>query len=331
MLFLIAGNETTATLLSFLLYELSVNENCQQRLYEEIRGVEGDYSYESIARMPYLEACVAETLRHYPPNPAITRICTKEYVLGNTGLTIPKGMTVNFDVYGIHHSPEYYPNPERWDPERFLPSNRDQLVPYTYLPFGLGPRNCVGMRFALMQAKTTVAQLIDKYRFKRTANTRYPPTFEMFEFVLTSDDINIAKYKLINSIMLANMKRYFKIKKSTKNDAKSINSVEKVFDLEELVIKIFSYLEIHELIGLERVSKQFQFCANYWFRQQKTVSFNDNYCGIYHFMPDIDVIHNSYAFPLRYLQTNANQNPCLMENKHKMIWLSKKLPNIEYL
>ncbi|CAG2104873.1 unnamed protein product [Medioppia subpectinata] len=191
LLFLIAGNETTATLLSFLLYELSVNENCQQRLYEEIRGFAGDYSYESIARMPYLEACVAETLRHYPPNPAVTRICTEQYVLGDTGLTIPKGMTVNFDVYGIHHSPEYYPNPERWDPERFLPSNRDQLVPYTYMPFGLGPRNCVGMRFALMQAKTTVAHLIDKYRFKRTANTRYPPTFEMFEFVLTSDDINI--------------------------------------------------------------------------------------------------------------------------------------------
>ncbi|CAG2114211.1 unnamed protein product, partial [Medioppia subpectinata] len=131
--------------------------------------------------------------------------------------------------------------------------------------------------------------------------------------------------------MLANIKRYLKIKKSAKNDAKSVNSVDKVFGLEELVIKIFSFLDIHELIPLERVSKQFQLCADYWFRQQKTLSFNDNYCGIYHFMPDIDVIRNSYTFPLRYINNNSDGKPCLILNKERIIWLSKKLPNIEYL
>ena len=69
------------------------------------------------------------------------------------------------------HNAEYYVNPQIWDPERFMPENRDKLVPYTYMPFGIGPRNCVGMKFALMEAKTTVALLVNKYRFIRVDKT----------------------------------------------------------------------------------------------------------------------------------------------------------------
>ncbi|CAG2100141.1 unnamed protein product [Medioppia subpectinata] len=194
-LFLVAGYETTATLLLFLTYELSLKDDCQQRLYEEIKAFDGNYSYESIARMPYLEACIAETLRLYNPITATNRITLDDYKLGNTGITIPKGTFLNLDIESIHHSPEYYPNPDVWDPERFLPENRDQLVPYTYLPFGTGPRNCVGMRFALMEAKTAVAHLITKYRFKRTANTAVPLKFKKFEFLLTPESIQIGVEK----------------------------------------------------------------------------------------------------------------------------------------
>ncbi|CAG2176687.1 unnamed protein product, partial [Oppiella nova] len=147
---------------------------CQQKLYEEVNGLDGKYDYESVSKMPYLEACIAETLRLYNPIPIINRHASQEYTLGDTGLTIPKGMNVFFDAYTIHHSPEYYPNPERWDPERFMPENRDQLTPYTYMPFGTGPRNCVGMRFALMEAKAAIAQLVHKYKFKTTSNTTVP-------------------------------------------------------------------------------------------------------------------------------------------------------------
>ncbi|CAG2103506.1 unnamed protein product [Medioppia subpectinata] len=92
-----------------------------------------------------------------------SKIPSEDYKLGDTGITIPKGTTVDVDIQSIHHNPEYYPNPDRWDPERFMPENRDQLVPYTYMPFGMGPRNCVGMRFALMEAKTAIAHLVNKY------------------------------------------------------------------------------------------------------------------------------------------------------------------------
>jgi len=97
-------------------------------------------------------------------------------------------MIVIFDVQSVHHNPEYYPEPEKWIPDRFMPENRDQLTPYTYMPFGLGPRNCVGMRFALMEAKTAIAYLVHKYKFIRTNNTTVPLKYKKFEFLLNTGD-----------------------------------------------------------------------------------------------------------------------------------------------
>ena len=110
---------------------------------------------------------------------------------GNTGISLPKGTTVTFDIYTIHHNPEYYPNPMVWDPERFMPYNRDKLVPYTYMPFGLGPRNCVGMRFALMEAKTAVAYLVNKYHVFRATKTKIPLKQNKLQFVMILKPIDI--------------------------------------------------------------------------------------------------------------------------------------------
>ncbi|XP_054156647.1 cytochrome P450 6k1-like [Oppia nitens] len=190
-LFFIAGYETTATLLTYLIYNLALDDNCQQKLYEELRQFDGKFEYESIAQMPYLEACVAETLRLYTPVPSIGRIASQDYTIGDTGITIPKGMLVNFSVRSLHCNPDYYPNPDRWDPERFMPYNRDKLVPYTYMPFGLGPRNCVGMRFALMEAKTAVAYLVNRFKFIRTPKTTVPLIENKFEFMYTTGDVYV--------------------------------------------------------------------------------------------------------------------------------------------
>ncbi|XP_054157185.1 cytochrome P450 3A24-like [Oppia nitens] len=187
--FFVAGYETTATTLAHLFYSLAVNQDCQQKLYDEVtKQFDGKYDYESIARMTYLESCVAETLRLYSPLTATARIAADEYTIGDTGLTIPKGMLVNFDIQTLHNNPEYYPDPDRWNPERFMPYNRHKLVPYTYMPFGLGPRNCVGMRFALMETKTAVAYLITKYKFVKTPNTTIPLKPKKFEFLLNTGD-----------------------------------------------------------------------------------------------------------------------------------------------
>ena len=112
-------------------------------------------------------------------------------ISGDTGITVEKGILVQFDFHSVHHNPEFYPEPDKWDPERFLPENRDKLVPYSYMPFGMGPRNCVGMRFALMEAKTAAAYLVYKYRLFKSANTQPKLIPKKFEFILTVGDIRI--------------------------------------------------------------------------------------------------------------------------------------------
>jgi len=111
--------------------------------------------------------------------------------LGDTGITIPKGTLVQIPVNAIHHDEEFYPNPYRFDPERFMPENRDKLTPYTYLPFGAGPRNCVGMRFALMEGKTAIVSIITKFKFVRTVNTKVPLEFVKGVRVLQAKDITV--------------------------------------------------------------------------------------------------------------------------------------------
>ncbi|XP_054157201.1 uncharacterized protein LOC128955552 [Oppia nitens] len=194
-LFFFAGYETTGSLMTLLLYNLTVNDDCQQKLYEEIKQFDGNYTYESISKMVYLEACIAETLRLYNPLVTVDRISTKDYSLGDTGITIPKGTVVSANIQYIHHNPEYYPEPDRWNPERFMPYNRDKLVPYTYMPFGLGPRNCVGMRFALMEAKTATAYLVNKYQFVRTDNTPDKLKPLKMQFLLNCGEIKIGVKK----------------------------------------------------------------------------------------------------------------------------------------
>jgi cytochrome P450 family 9 len=114
-------------------------------------------------------------------------------ILGNTGITIPKGLLIHINISGIHRDPEYYPNPDCFDPERFMPENRHKLIPYTFLPFGIGPRNCVGIRFALMEAKTAIAHIIPKFKFVRTENTEVPIEMEKMSFILSPKrDIKVA-------------------------------------------------------------------------------------------------------------------------------------------
>lgn len=85
-----------------------------------------------------------ETLRKYPPGPLISRKCTKDYRVEGTDVVIPKETRLLISVLGLHHDPEYFPSPEKFDPERFSAENRAKINPYTYLPFGEGPRICIG-------------------------------------------------------------------------------------------------------------------------------------------------------------------------------------------
>ena len=179
-LFFIAGFETTATTLSYCTYELALHPEVQQKLYEETKAAfneKGEIDYDLLSRLPYLDAVVSETLRNYPPLLRLEREAMEDVVLGDTGIKIEKGVVAEIPVYAIHHDPNFYPEPFSFRPDRFLPENRENVKPYTYIPFGAGPRNCIGMRFALLEAKLALAKIVQKFEFSRVANTDVPVIF----------------------------------------------------------------------------------------------------------------------------------------------------------
>ena len=181
-LFFVAGFDTVSTAMTFLSYELSLNPEIQQRLFEEIREVDENLegkaiSYDLVMKMQYLDMVVSESLRLWPPAPFVDRFCVKDYTYEDEdGLkfTIEKGQTIWFPIVGLHHDPKYYHNPEKFDPERFSPENRGNINRNAYLPFGVGPRNCIGSRFALMEVKIAMYYLLLNFSFEVTEQTEVP-------------------------------------------------------------------------------------------------------------------------------------------------------------
>lgn len=126
---------------------------------------------------------------------AIERTPSEDYKLGDTGIVVEKETIIQIPVHAIHHSDEFYPESNRFIPDRWLPENRDKLVPYTFLPFGGGPRNCVGMRFALMEAKLAIAKIIRDYEFVRCSKTQVPLEFRPRVFMLQAKEITVRVLK----------------------------------------------------------------------------------------------------------------------------------------
>lgn len=175
--FILAGFETTASTLTCAAYELALHQEIQERIVEELSSVvdiNNDIDYEQLMRLPYLDAVVCETLRKHSFVVKVNRITSQEYWIQKLGLILPAGQVVEIPIYALHHNPKYWPNPNKFDPDRFMPANRDKIVPYTFIPFLAGPRNCVGMRFALMEVKLALAQVMLRYRFYRTQKTDLP-------------------------------------------------------------------------------------------------------------------------------------------------------------
>ncbi|XP_078001010.1 cytochrome P450 3A29-like [Glandiceps talaboti] len=176
LLFFLAGYETTSTLMSFAAYCLATNHDIQVKLQAEIDEVMANYdtpNYEAVSKMPYLDMVISETLRMYPPAGRFDRVCNEDVNIG--GFNIPDGMVINVAVYAIHHNPEIYPEPERFDPERFTKEEKEKRHPYAWLPFGAGPRNCIGMRFGLLEAKIGLVHAFKNFTFEPCAETEIPP------------------------------------------------------------------------------------------------------------------------------------------------------------
>lgn len=139
-LFFIFGFETTSLTGAYVLYSLAMNQEVQERLRNEIgfnimKRDESRLTYEAIQEMRYLQMVIDETLRLYPPMIQMFRKPTKDYKVRNSELVIPKESFVFVPIYSIHRDPEYYPDPLKFDPERFSEENKRNRHPMAYLPF----------------------------------------------------------------------------------------------------------------------------------------------------------------------------------------------------
>lgn len=148
---------------------------------EEIQAVEAslsgnELSYETLNKMRYLDQFVTEILRMWAPSPGIERYCVKDFTfdLDGKSITIPKGHSLLVPAYGWHHDPKNFPNPENFDPDRFNEENIEKQNMNAYAPFGLGPRNCIGSRFALMTVKTVLYKMLLNFCFEVTEKTQIP-------------------------------------------------------------------------------------------------------------------------------------------------------------
>ncbi|XP_076416759.1 cytochrome P450 3A25-like isoform X3 [Peromyscus maniculatus bairdii] len=173
--FILAGYETTSTTLSFITYLLAIYPNVQKKLQHEIDAVlpnKAPATYEALVKMEYLDMVVNESMRLYPVATRVNRLSKKDVEIN--GVLIPKGTVVVIPIFVLHRDPKYWPDPEEFHPERFSKENKDRINPYTYLPFGHGPRNCIGMRFAFINMKLAIVKILQNFFLSPCEETEVP-------------------------------------------------------------------------------------------------------------------------------------------------------------
>lgn len=195
--------------MTFCLHELSLNYEIQDKARANVLEVlarhDGKITYEALSEMTYLEQCIngerlsnahemsihnfciSESLRKFPPGASLIRSVTKDYQVPDTQIVLKKGTTVLASIYGIHHDPEFYPNPENFDPDRFSHENSRKRHSMAFIPFGEGPRVCIGKKFGIIETKVGLATLLSKFKFHKSDRTQLPLTFSKKNIVLSPE------------------------------------------------------------------------------------------------------------------------------------------------
>ncbi|XP_075051493.1 ultra-long-chain fatty acid omega-hydroxylase-like isoform X1 [Mixophyes fleayi] len=179
--FMFEGHDTTASGLSWILYNLARHPEYQGKCREEIRelfkGEDAKYlEWDDLSQLPFTTMCIKESLRLHPPVTAVARRCTADITL-HDGKVIPKGNTCLISIYGTHHNPAVWPNPEVYDPYRFDPDNMQERSSHAFVPFSAGPRNCIGQNFAMAELKVVLALTLLKFKVSldESKNVRRKP------------------------------------------------------------------------------------------------------------------------------------------------------------
>ncbi|NXC28796.1 CP4F3 hydroxylase, partial [Campylorhamphus procurvoides] len=177
--FMFEGHDTTASGLAWLFYNLAGHPEHQERCRREVRELLAgrdtqDIEWEDLSQLPFTTMCIKESLRLHPPVTAVSRRCTQDVALSD-GRVIPKGIICLMSIYGTHHNPELWPDPEVYNPLRFSPENTKTRCPSSFIPFSSGPRNCIGQSFAMAEMKVVAALTLSRFRLRRDP-ARPPPS-----------------------------------------------------------------------------------------------------------------------------------------------------------
>ncbi|KAK0395425.1 hypothetical protein QR680_001275 [Steinernema hermaphroditum] len=163
--FMFEGHDTTSSGMGWTLWCLAHNHEAQKKAIAEIDSIFGDSDREctndDLAKMKYLDMCIKEAMRLFPPVPNFSRVVTEDFECD--GQLIPKGATVIISTIIIHRNPKVYTNPLKYNPDNFLAENVASRHPFAYVPFSAGPRNCIGQKFALMEEKTVLSRFLRNY------------------------------------------------------------------------------------------------------------------------------------------------------------------------
>jgi cytochrome P450 len=166
LILFVAGHETSANALTWTWYLLSQHPEAVVKIRREIVEKIGDRppEFADLPKLEYLTQVIEESMRLYPPAWITDRVAVDDDQYN--GIDIPKGIAVVTYIYGAHHSPDYWPEPEKFIPERFSKENKKKQAPFSYLPFGGGPRLCIGNNFAMMEMQLALARLVPRYDFR---------------------------------------------------------------------------------------------------------------------------------------------------------------------
>ncbi|XP_031338814.1 cytochrome P450 4g15-like [Photinus pyralis] len=164
------GHDTTAAGSSFFLSLMAAHPEVQDKVIKEMDDIFGSSersaTFADTLEMKYLERCILETLRMYPPVPVIARQLKRNVPLANGDYTLPNGCTVIVCTYKIHRLPHIYTNPDKFDPDNFLPERTSNRHYYAFIPFSAGPRSCVGRKYAMLKLKVLLSTIMRNFRIK---------------------------------------------------------------------------------------------------------------------------------------------------------------------
>ncbi|XP_022343180.2 cytochrome P450 3A13-like [Crassostrea virginica] len=199
LFFVLSGYETVANALALTVLCLAVHPECQKKLMNEIRAHletsplspydERLKNHGDIQKLTYLHQCVNESLRMFPPFLRFNRSTNRASMIN--GITIPKGLDVTISIYALHRNAEVWEEPEKFDPDRFSEERLTPSQKKNFLPFGLGPRDCFGKEFAVLEVKLALVHLLQQYEVSTLPETEYPPLLEKGNFSKAENGIKL--------------------------------------------------------------------------------------------------------------------------------------------